>query len=96
MANIKSRFFEGSLRVEPLSIGVAEAILRRVSALESSLWKVIQVRGDTDGKTVKGDKILQGLESTLRQILSSAPQDTSSSAIENSASFDATSMPGKR
>ena len=97
MANMKSRFFEGSRRVEPLSTGVGEAILRKVSALESSLRKVIQVRGDTDGNTVKGDKVLQVLESTLRQILSPVPQDTPSSATkENSASLDATSMPGKR
>lgn len=88
MAEVPGHFFDKNRSVFPLQIMAAETILRRVASLNDNLDKLIEVRGDKDGKTVKGAEILQRLQITLREILKPSMLEVSQVSIKDNTELD--------
>ena len=96
-----TRFFDPSRSSEPLTIADVVDTINKVEAYRLSLARVIQVRGDTDGNTVKGGQILVDLASALQHVAkfdlkSNDSVSAKGSDVPSDDVFVATSVLGKR
>ena len=89
MSDVRGHFFYKSRTDFPRSDIGAGDLVRRVVSLKENLDKLIEVRGDKDGKTVSGARILETLEIKLTNILSASLQKGSQSSGIDAAALDA-------
>ena len=97
MSEVRGHFFDQgrSASTHPASFSIN--IMKRVGVLIEVIEKLVEVRGDTAGKTVKGAETLRALEITLNGILNPAlHQAGHSSVLEDAEPKPSVETPGFR